>query len=175
MEKNGLSESGFRKWVFEPPMLFQSTDMWWGDRGKRYRPHEGLDFCKFQNGRNRVVHLDGKTMIPAMYDGVVIGIVHDFLGRSIVLEHGFQNRPRDRFCSVYAHIRPQYNTYIGAEIQKGTVIATVEDSFQSKTDISPHLHISLGWISCSIPNKRLVWPDLGSAEVMTLLNPLDFI
>jgi murein DD-endopeptidase MepM/ murein hydrolase activator NlpD len=175
MEKNGLSESGFRKWIFEPPMLYRSTEMWWGHRGKRYRPHEGLDFCMFEDGRNRVIHLDGKTMIPAMYDGVVIAIVHDFLGRSIVLEHDFQNRCKDRFCTVYAHIRPQPHVSMGAKISKGSVIATVEDSFKSKTDISSHLHISLGWISCAIPNEKLVWPELGSSEVMTLLDPLDFI
>lgn len=129
----------------------------------------------FEDGRNRIVHLDGKTMIPAMYDGVVIGIVHDFLGRSIVLEHGFQNRLKDRFCTVYAHIKPGPHVSMGAKITKGSVVATVEDSFNSKTDISPHLHISLGWISCPIPNEKLVWPELGSSEVMTLLDPLDFI
>ena len=170
-----MNESGFNKWVFEPPMLYRSTDMWWGLRGKRYRPHEGLDFCMFEDGGGRVIRLDGKTMVPAMYDGVVIGIVRDFIGRSIILEHRFEKPCHARFCSVYAHIRPHPHVTVGRKIKEGGVIAAVEESFKSKTDIYPHLHISLGWISSSIPNERLVWPELGSPGVMALLNPLDFI
>ena len=175
MEKNGLNGSGFKKWVFEPPMLYRSTDMWWGHLGKRYRPHEGLDLCMFVDGRDRVVRLDGKTMIPAMYDGVVIRIVPDFLGRSIVLEHAFEKSCKARFCTIYSHIRPDLHLSPGREIRKGNVIAKVEDSFKSKTDISPHLHISLGLIPWSIPNERLAWPEIGSPEVMTMLDPLNFI
>ena len=156
-------------------MLYNATDIWWGHLGKRYRPHEGLDFCMFLDGCNRVVHLDGKTLIPAMYDGFIIRIIPDFLGRSIVLQHGFEKGCKARFCTIYSHIRPQPHVSPGMRIMEGSVIARVEDSFHSKTDITPHLHISLGWIPRTTPKERLEWPDIGSPEVMNLLNPLDFI
>ena len=156
-------------------MLFRSPDMWWGHLGKRYRPHEGLDFCIFMDGRDRLIRLDGKTLVPAMYDGVVIRIIPDFLGRSVVLQHGFEKDGKARFCTIYSHIRPQPDISPGREIGEGSVIAKVEDSFRSKTDIAPHLHISLGWVPWSTPNERLVWPEIGSPDVMSLLDPLDFI
>ena len=160
MERNGLNQRRFKKWVFRAPMLYRSTDMWWGHLGKRYRPHEGLDFRMFLDGCNRVVPLDGSTRIPAMYDGVVIQITRDFLGRSIVLEHGSEKSGKARFCTIYSHIRPIPELLPGREIKEGSVIAKIEDSFKSKTDISPHLHISLGWVPRSIPNERLVWPEI---------------
>ena len=110
-----------------------------------------------------------------MYDGVVIRIIPDFLGRSVVLQHGFEKDGKARFCTIYSHIRPQPDISPGREIGEGSVIAKVEDSFRSKTDIAPHLHISLGWVPWSTPNERLVWPEIGSPDVMSLLDPLDFI
>ncbi len=175
MAQNGLNDSMFTKWIFESAMLFQSTDMWWGNRGKRYRPHEGVDFCMFADGRNQMVRLDGKSRIPAMYDGVVLVVVKDFLGKSIIVEHAFRTDRQERFCTVTSHVRPCPNIVPGRKIREGDVLATVEDAFPSKRNISPHLHISLGWIPRSIANERLVWPEIGSPEVMTLLDPLDFI
>ncbi|RLB77393.1 MAG: hypothetical protein DRH24_16320 [Deltaproteobacteria bacterium] len=45
IRKNALNPGGFNGWVFCTGMLFNSTDKWWGDQGKRDKPHEGFDLC----------------------------------------------------------------------------------------------------------------------------------
>lgn len=71
--------------------------MWWGDCGERDNPHEGLDLCLYRNMEDDILRLDEKTNIPAMSDGVVVKIINDFLGRSVILEP-----PLDLFlCDPY--------------------------------------------------------------------------
>ncbi|NVM22508.1 MAG: hypothetical protein HWN68_12100 [Desulfobacterales bacterium] len=78
---NGLDELGFEEWLFHPGMLFGALDRWWADGGNRAKPHEGLDLCLYRGlgGHNR--SLDERTKIPLTYDGEIVKIDDDFLGR----------------------------------------------------------------------------------------------
>ncbi|MBW1780941.1 MAG: hypothetical protein JRL30_09405, partial [Deltaproteobacteria bacterium] len=87
IRENGLNEPGFKEWIFHPGMLFHATGKWWGDKALRHRPHEGLDLLLYRDQQDKIVSLDKKTRIPVMFDGVVVSIIHDFLGRSVIVEH----------------------------------------------------------------------------------------
>ena len=57
-------------------------------------------------------------------------------------------------------------------IKEGDIIATLADSIESKHDILPHLHLSLGWISKYISYDQLNWETIGSRNTLALLDPL---
>ena len=43
--KNGFQDQGFKEWLLWPGMLFDAEIKWWGNQGRRNKPHEGLDLC----------------------------------------------------------------------------------------------------------------------------------
>jgi murein DD-endopeptidase MepM/ murein hydrolase activator NlpD len=176
IQKNDLDKGGFKGWVFCPGMLFNSTDKWWGDQGKRDKPHEGLDLCLYQNRKDRILRLDEKTKVPVIYDGIVVGIIDDFLGKSMIIEHLFFDCDNNRLCTIYGHTIPENNLHVGKIVKKGDVIATLADTNRSKTSIFPHLHISLGWTSEAISYGKLDWEkNIGAQNTLTLLDPLPLI
>jgi len=172
---NALDKSGFKEWFFRPGMLFNSLDKWWGDHGKRDEPHEGVDICLYKDRQDRILCLDGKTKIPAMVDGVVVRIFNDFLGKSLIVEHDLRNNDSSRFCTIYGHTNPLAGLHVGSIVKEGDIIATLVDSIESKHDLLPHLHLSLGWASKHISYDQLDWETIGSRNTLTLLDPLHVI
>ena len=175
IRQNSLDECGFERWVFCPGMLFSSQDKWWGDQGKRDRLHEGLDFCLYRDQRNRIFSLDEKTKIPAMYDGTVVGIIDDFIGKSVILEHDLYDSDNSRFCTIYGHTDLIEGLFICKTVRQGDVIANLACWKELKSNPLPHLHISLGWASESLSYDQLDWKAIGDPGTLTLLNPLDVI
>jgi murein DD-endopeptidase MepM/ murein hydrolase activator NlpD len=175
IQKNALDKGGFKGWIFCPGMLFHSTDKWWGDRGKRDKPHEGLDLCFYKDREDKIIRLGEKTKVPAIDDGMVVRIMDDFLGKSVILEHLFSDFDNHRLCSIYGHTIPEDNLRAGKIVKKGDIIATLADSGKFKTDIYPHLHISLGKASKAISYDRLDWKNIGASNTLTLLDPLKVI
>jgi hypothetical protein len=173
--ENALDEVGFEKWIFCPGMLFNALDKWWCDKGKRDKPHEGLDLCLYRDRRNRILRLDEKTKIPVMYDGVVVRIINDFLGKSVIIEHSIHDRYNSQFCTIYAHTNPYDGLNVGRIVKEGDIIATLAGSSKSKVNIFSHLHISLGWTSKLISYDQLDWETIGTPNTLTLLDPLYFI
>ena len=96
-ETNGWDKTVFAKWVFARGMLFQATEKWWGDMGRRVIPHEGLDLCLYEDLNGKLRHLDETTAIPTMFDCRVVNIMDDFLGKTIMMEH----RPPDDKEEIY--------------------------------------------------------------------------
>jgi len=175
IQNNALDKGGFKEWVFCPGMLFNSTDKWWGDQGKRDKPHEGLDLCLYKDGKDTILRLEEKAKVPVIYDGIIVGIIEDFLGKSLIIEHFFSDSDNNRLCTIYGHTIPKDHLYVGKIVKRGDIIATLADSNRSKTNIFPHLHISLGWTSKAISYGRLNWENIGTTNTVTLLDPLQVI
>ena len=175
IRKNALDPGGFNRWVFCPGMLFNSTDKWWGDQGRRNTPHEGLDLCFYQDREDTIVRLDELTKVPVIYDGMVVRIIDDFLGKSLIIEHFFSDGHDNKLCTIYGHTIPADNLHVGKIVRAGDVIATLADPGTSKTNIFPHLHISLGWTSKEISYDGLDWGNIGAPNTVTLLDPLQVI
>ena len=175
IRENAFDTGGFNGWVFCPGMLFNSTTKWWGDQDKRNTPHEGLDLCFYQDREDTILCLDEQTKVPVIYDGMVVRIIDDFLGKSVIIEHLFSDFHNNRLCTIYGHTIPEENLHVGKIVKAGEVIATLADAKMSKTNIFSHLHISLGWTAKGISYDRLDWRNIGTPNTLTLLDPLQVI
>ena len=174
-EENALAQNGFETWVFCPGMLFNSPDKWWGDRGQRDYPHEGIDLCLYRDRHQRTLRLDEMTRIPAMHKGVVKAIFKDYLGKAVVIHHENLSGENARFISLYAHITPRADLEIDTLVQEGDFLGTIADTSSSKAKIIPHLHFSLGLASPSLSYEGFVWNTIRKGDIITLLNPLEVI
>ena len=174
-EENALAQNGFETWVFCPGMLFNSPDKWWGDRGQRDYPHEGIDLCLYRDRRQRTLRLDEMTRIPAMHKGVVKAIFKDYLGKAVVIHHENLSGENARFISLYAHITPRADLEIDTLGQEGDFLGTIADTSSSKAKIIPHLHFSLGLASPTLSYEGFVWNTIRKGDIITLLNPLEVI
>jgi murein DD-endopeptidase MepM/ murein hydrolase activator NlpD len=172
IRENGLDQSGFKEWIFCTGMLFRSPDRWWGDRGMRDKIHEGLDLCLYGDLQNRILSLNRKTKIPAMYDGVVVRMFNDFIGKSVIVEHQLPGFKQGRFCTIYGHTDPVSDLQPGKMVKEGNILATLANAGKSETGILTHLHISVGWTSKIISYDKLDWENIGAPNHLTLLDPL---
>lgn len=171
---NGLSEKRFQKWVFYPGMLFDSRDKWWGDARSRFRPHEGLDICFYRDNNGRALRLGARASIPVMYDGKVVIIDDDFLGKSVFVKHSIFNNGM-QLVTVYGHIEPYSCIYKGSIVNEGDIVGTISDAGNKNAAIISHLHVSMAWISGSLPCEALNWKIMGDRDLVILLNPLEYI
>ena len=78
-ERNHLDELEFKTWFLLPGMRFDSSDKWWGDFKKRKTRHEGVDFCLYKDQQDRIFSVEPGMKVPAMYDGLVMAVIDDFL------------------------------------------------------------------------------------------------
>jgi len=175
IRKNGLGEPGLKEWIFCPGMLFHAVCKWWGDKGPRNTAHEGLDICLYKDQQDRIASLDEKTRIPVMFDGVVVNIIDDFLGNSVIVEHAFRDRDTGRICTIYGHTNPLKGLYVGSGLKQGDIMGTLADPGQSGFNVMPHLHISVGLASQPISYDRLNWDTIGDSGTLALLDPLNII
>jgi murein DD-endopeptidase MepM/ murein hydrolase activator NlpD len=175
VRENALYDLGFERWVFYPGMLFHSLDKWWGDRGKRDKPHEGLDLAFYKDRRSSMHCFDDGVRIPAMYDGAIVSIINDFIGKSIFIEHGPADGEPGRLITIYGHTNPRRDLHVGMTVTEGDVVGTLAAPDASKTDILPHLHVSVGKTSQSVSYDQLDWRTIGVSDKLMLLDPLDVI
>jgi hypothetical protein len=176
IRENGLNEEAFRDWVLYGGMLFRSSDKWWGDMGRRSTPHEGLDLCLYRNHEERIYNITKGMNIPVLYEGIVAGIINDFIGESIIVRHYTPDSSNKEFCTIYGHTAPKDYICTGRIVRAGEIIATVAGSSGPKPVISPHLHISIGYPpSGEISYNTLNWDDIGDTNKITLIDPLQVI
>jgi len=173
VRENSLDKRDFKEWVFCPGMLFGSGQKWWGDKGNRGRAHEGLDLLLYRNNDGEVLSLDEKTAVPAIYDGTVVRVIDDFLGRSIFMKHHAHGN--SRFITAFGHTKPLAGIEAGSRVKEGDIIATIAGTSDPKINIAPHLHISAGWISAEIDYETLDWETIGSSKMIRLIDPLKII
>jgi murein DD-endopeptidase MepM/ murein hydrolase activator NlpD len=175
IEENALDQSGFERWLFCHGMLFNSPDKWWGDHGLRDYPHEGMDLCMFKDRSGRIHRINEKTRIPAMQDGMVKAIYKDYLGKAVIIEHEHSGGSAGRLLSFYAHTDPRSEIEVGVIVKEGDIIATLADTTNSKSNIIPHLHFTLGLPSKSFSYDEFVWNTIRKPEMITLIDPLAVI
>jgi murein DD-endopeptidase MepM/ murein hydrolase activator NlpD len=154
-------------------MLFGTELKWWGDRGKRNSRHEGLDLLLYRNNDGQVLRLDDKTMVPAIYDGTVVSVIDDFLGRSIFMEH--HSHGNRTFFTAFGHTRPLKGIKAGSKVKEGDIIATIAEISDPKIKITSHLHITAGWASGDLQCEMLNWETIVSSKVIKMVDPLDII
>jgi len=168
---NRLERSGFAHWVFKSGMEFETFDKWWDGECSRVTPHEGFDFCCFEDRNGKLVNLVAKSIVPAMYAGTVVSIFKDLLGSSILVAHDFLEKGR-RLYSIYAHTSAFNTIQTGIRVKAGEAIAMI-CAVENKS-ILPHLHLSVIWAEDSAI-ANLDWQTMHLANGVILCNPLDFL
>jgi murein DD-endopeptidase MepM/ murein hydrolase activator NlpD len=172
---NRLDNDTLKEWVFCPGMLFRANAQWWGDHRDRTTPHEGLDLCFYRDREGRIQSLDNSTWIPAMFEGTVVGIIPDFLGRSVVLRHQIPGDGARVFCTMYGHTNPESEMQIGQIVREGETIARLTHTRSSSTEVRAHLHLSIGLVPATFLFEGLDWAAIGDPGTMTLVDPLPTI
>jgi len=168
---NGLERFGFAGWHVDPAMRFAASSTWWAGRGARPRPREGLDLVYYQDRAQALHRLDLETQIPAMYDGVVVRLCGDYIGRSVMMEHRFPELP-GWFYTLYGHTRPCVDLAAGRAVRAGQIVARLAPARRPGSTVLPHLHLSLGWSPDPVAPERLDWNIL--PDILHLLDPLPF-
>lgn len=170
---NNLDSLFFKRWFFKPGMNYLDQDKWWIAPGNRTSPHEGIDFCCFQDGEEQICYLPSTIHVPAMYDGTVVAIFPDFLGKSILLRHVFSEQGWF-LHSLYGHTLPEENLDIGTCVRGGEIIASVAPP-ASRVVVPPHLHLSVLWmdVACQAEEK-ISWQTISNTQAVRLCDPLEF-
>jgi hypothetical protein len=171
-ERNHLDELEFKAWLLLPGMRFDSSDKWWGDFEKRKTRHEGVDFCLYKDQQDHIFSVEPGMKVPAMYDGLVVAVIDDFLGRSVVVKHDFSGGSGEDFCTLYAHTVPLSGLTVGMTIHRGDVLAMVADKTASRLKISPHIHISAGFPENGVSYNQLNWKDISLRKQLQLIDPM---
>jgi murein DD-endopeptidase MepM/ murein hydrolase activator NlpD len=137
LEHNRPRMDGFQRWVFQPGMLFQAVQKWWGDQGPRAVPHEGLDLYGFADASGRVKTVDQQTQIPAAFAGQVVKIDRDFLGKSIYISHAIYGDDGRQLLSAVGHTIPKEGLKPGQQVAAGEIIAAVAGVPGQKSNLRP--------------------------------------
>ncbi len=169
---NCLDEVGFKHWLFYPGMLFGAEQLWWGTGARRPTPHEGVDFCLYQDTEARVHELSVTTRVPAVCEGTIVRIAPDFLGQSVYLKHSLLNDEGQQFYTIYGHTQPDAMLQLGKHLEAEETFACIAP-VSTRSKVLPHLHLTCAWISTTYPPECLSWANLASAPEITLLDPLD--
>ena len=175
VEHNRLQMAGFKRWVFQPEMLFQASGKWWGDRGTRPALHEGIDLYSFADAGGRVITVDQNTQIPAAFAGHIVKIDRDFLGKSIFMSHEIFAPGGRRLLSAFGHTVPRDFLKICQPIGEGEIIAAVSGFPGKKTNLLPHVHLTFAWVPVDFHPDQLTWKNLGHDPGITLIDPLPVI
>jgi murein DD-endopeptidase MepM/ murein hydrolase activator NlpD len=162
--------AGFKKWLFQPGMLFNSPETWWGEKKARATPHEGLDLCCFEDVTGQIKQLDADIKVPATFAGKIVKIDRDFLGKSIYLSHEIFAADGRQLYTAYGHTEPLAALQAGQAVAAGEIIAAVAAPGKNP-EIPVHLHLTLAWIPAARPGGRLSWQNLGADRDITLLDP----
>lgn len=171
IRENSLDRDGFAGWLFCAGMLFLSRAAWWGDRGRRSSPHEGIDLLLYRNGAGTLLALGQQTRVPVLYDGTVVCMVKDFLGISVFVEHAFPDRDRP-LISIYGHTLPFPHVQPGTRLKEGEIIGTLGGRSGS---VRPHLHLSTGRVAHRTLCSGLDWKRVNDPEAFALIDPLPLL
>lgn len=176
IKNNHLDEEGFKEWIFVSGMLFNSREIWWKEDGTRPYPHEGIDFHMFRDLSGKTHTLKTDVKISLLFDGKVVHIINDFIGKSIfVIHNNIKDGNNHILHSIYAHTKPESDIEVGKTLKEGEIVATIAGTDIKKTNVPHHLHLSTAWISDKIQYDTLNWNTINSGEFVTFCDPLMFI
>ncbi len=160
----------FKKWIFKKGMLFNSYEKWWG-KGKRNFAHEGIDLSAFETLTGKVKKLNGKIKVPALFNGEIVKVEKDFLGKSVFIKHSdITSETGEYLYTLYGHLKPLYS--VEKKIEKGKAIGFVSDK---SLKIDPHIHISFAWIAKDFNAKNITWNNLRDNKSIRLIDPASLL
>ncbi len=175
MSFNNLDSLSFEEWIFHPAMLFGSVYKWWGDSGRRERPHEGLDLCLYRTKEGNIHHLPGEAKIPVLFNGQVATVTDDFLGESVFVSHDAYDSNGSQLYTVYGHMKLGSRVRPGERLLEGDIIGVIADTGNREIATPDHLHISVAWIPHTVHVPERGWQAISDPMKVVLLDPLSVI
>jgi murein DD-endopeptidase MepM/ murein hydrolase activator NlpD len=171
---NSVLGQEFAAWVFSPGMLFGARRKWWGDEGDRETPHEGLDLCFYRTHKGTILALAPGALIPSAFDGLVVKVSVDFLGKSLFIRHDGITAGRESLMTIFGHTAPVEGLEVGSRLTGGQVIGSVAEPKPGQR-VPPHLHVSTAWVSNAITDSELDWDKIAGSEHLRLIDPLTML
>jgi murein DD-endopeptidase MepM/ murein hydrolase activator NlpD len=167
---NSFFGQEFDGWVFYPGMLFGARQKWWGDNGCRDTPHEGLDLCFYRTHQGTILAVAPGTLIPSAFDGIVVKVSGDFLGKSVFISHDGIAEGSETLMTISGHTVPGEGLEVGSRVTGGQVIGSVAEPKPGQK-VPPHLHVSTAWVSNAITDSELEWDKIAGSEHLRLIDP----
>lgn len=170
---NQLAAPRLKKWLIKPGMGFGETEQWWAKQGVRPGHHEGLDLVAYLDEAGGERRLGQGIIVPPLFRGHLVNIINDFLGETVIVDHGLPDGRGLRLHGFYAHLStiPSNGVAPDRVIQAGEGLGTIAPG--NKT-CPPHLHISTAWVAGSFPLHRFSWPDFADREGFRPCDPMLF-
>jgi murein DD-endopeptidase MepM/ murein hydrolase activator NlpD len=151
-------------------MGFGEKNSWWGGKGPRKAPHNGVDLRYYRTPDRKEHRLGQGTRVPAPFDGRVVSIIKDYIGKSVFLLHDIEMDGM-RLVSAIGHIAPQGMLRPGVVVKAGAILGTVA-GVKNDAPVKPHIHLTLALIRPDIPPEKIDWAVLdGGGEGVRLLDP----
>lgn len=157
--------------MFFPGMLFGSMEKWWGKPGLRAASHEGVDFCFFSGKNGAGFRLDETVQVPMIFDGVVVHLMDDFFGTTVVTRHDGRDARNNALLSLYGHLRPDVELRIGDNVRQGEAFAAIADTTVRSSLVPTHLHLTLAAAEALPPPGKLSWEMLNQAKRSVFIDP----
>jgi hypothetical protein len=170
---NGIPRQDVEAFVFNRGMSFGDTVKWWGSGGERQSPHEGLDLLFYRKKSGEIKKLVPGTLIPAVFNGEVVLVIDDFLGKSLLIRHSTDIFDAPIY-SLSAHIKPLQKIMPGTTVAGGEPVAEIAELPGNNFSIYPHLHLSLALIENDFELDRISWESISKSEKIKLLDPVDY-
>lgn len=154
-------------------MLFQDPGCWWKP-ARRAHLHEGVDFRGFYEGPGGKVREVSTDLVPSLFDGVVVRINEDFLGRTVWMKHPAVRREKLLLFSAFGHIVPEENITEGQSICQGEAVGRIAPG-KKGASLGKHLHMSVFWAPTFLRPEGLNWQDLPASRMIRLFDPLSIV
>ena len=156
---------------FEPGMGFGDFGKWWGDKGRRSTPHEGIDIIYLSNKSGHISSLKAGARVPALFDGILVHMVDDFHGQTLFVGHKDMKQGKNILFSIYAHVKTGLRR--DAHVKIGEKIATIAQ-ISGMTAPPAHLHLSMAWLPAGRP-ELFNWQSLCGPQRESLIDPTPFL
>ena len=173
-DTGGTGDTGI-DWLFYPGMLQDSPDKWWADFGRRHAVHEGIDIC-FYRDNNQIAALPPGSRVPAMFDGTLLNVADDLLGRTMVISYTPPGFPLSGFggknlVMVYSHLDVDRDLVPGTGISRDRIIGRTFDTRTKKSKLLSHIHLSC-MIVPETPHEDLNWSLFPDRKQVEYINPV---
>jgi murein DD-endopeptidase MepM/ murein hydrolase activator NlpD len=164
---NNLHRRGFKDWLFQAGMGFTAAEKWWSDHGARPTGHQGVDFAAFLDDEKREHRLEAGLLVPPLFNGKVVQIVDDLLGRTIIVDHAIRDQDDLVLHAFYAHLTPHGTISQGAEIGTDSILGAIAPG----RTCPAHLHISTAWLARDLSLGKFSW----QTSSLQFFDPLEII
>ena len=153
-------------------MGFQAYNLWWGERKKRFSPHEGVDYVEYLDRKGKSRNLVSGMAVPSFFSGEITRFHRDFLAWTLYIRHPQYVMSDHVLYTVFGHLQPREKVDVGQQVVADEVIGFLEN-YRQDSAAPLHLHFTGAWVSESLSPEDLDWQLLNDSDQVILIDPQD--